>query len=37
MTDPGPSYYHLRYHLWVGVHRDSSGSNDIVGAQDALE
>ena len=28
-------YYHLRYHLWVGVRRDSQGSNDIVTEQKA--
>src|SRR5215212_934698 len=23
-------YYHLRYHLWAGVHRDSSGTNSTT-------
>ena len=26
----GTIYYHLRYHLWVGVRRDSSGTNATV-------
>jgi hypothetical protein len=36
MTHLGPSYYHLRYHLWVGVRRDSSGTNGTTTEQKAL-
>jgi len=37
MTDPGSSSYHLRYQLWVGVHRKSSGSNGTVTKQKAYK
>jgi hypothetical protein len=35
-TDTEPSYYHLRYHLWMGVRRDSSGTNSTTTEQKAL-
>src|SRR5215210_4800441 len=35
MSDPRLSYYHLRYHLWVGVYRDSSGSSSTAIEQKA--
>src|SRR5215218_1913834 len=35
MSDPRLSYYHLRYHLWVGVYRDSSGSSSTATEQKA--
>jgi hypothetical protein len=31
----GIIYYHLRYHLWVGVRRDSSGTNSTTTEQNA--
>jgi hypothetical protein len=31
----GLTHYHLRYHLWVGVRRDSSGINSTTTEQKA--
>jgi hypothetical protein len=31
----GLTHYHLRYHLWVGVRRDSSGTNGTATKQKA--